>query len=78
MALIHRHSAKAAVRSLFKAHGKSGAIFLLAEVLREELPARRGRPTREEADARAALKALALAAAAFREAGEDLTEEDAV
>ena len=57
-ALSHVSTAKAAIRDLFEAHGRTGALTLIAEVLKETLPQRRGRPTREEAMNRAILRAL--------------------
>lgn len=47
--ISHKSTAKAAIRNLLAVHGKSGTLNLLNEVLSESLPARRGRPTREEA-----------------------------
>ena len=54
----HKHTAKASLRDLLSAHGKAGVLLLLGEVLREQLPARRGRPTRAEAVTRIALAGL--------------------
>lgn len=54
----HRHTAKASIRQLLEAHGAAGTLSLLGEVLNESLPARRGRPTRDEAVNRLIVKDL--------------------
>ena len=50
--ISHKHTAKAAIRNLFAAYGASGTLQLIAEVLSESIPQRRGRPTRAEGVAR--------------------------
>jgi len=61
MSIEHKSTAKASLRDLLSAHGKAGVLHLLGEVLREELPVRRGRPTRQEAVVRIALTSLNVA-----------------
>lgn len=56
--MSHRHTAKSSLRQLLAAHGSAGLLSLLGEVINEDLPARRGRPTREEAVGRAITKSL--------------------
>lgn len=58
--ISHKSTAKAALRNLIAVHGKSGALNLLAEVMAESLPSRRGRPTRDEAVTRLVLGALTV------------------
>lgn len=57
-AITHKSTAKASLRNLLAVHGKSGTLNLLAEVMAESLPSRRGRPTRDEAVTRLVLGAL--------------------
>jgi hypothetical protein len=76
MDMNHRHTAKASLRDLLSAHGKSGTILLLAEVLREQLPSRRGRPTRQEAVVRIALTSLQSAYQAVANAEQSVVESD--
>ena len=68
----HKHTAKSAIRGLLAAHGKAGVLSLLGEVLREELPVRRGRPTRKESVTRLALAGLEYAYQAVANAEEAL------
>jgi hypothetical protein len=56
--ISHKHTAKAAIRNLFAAHGASGTLQLIAEVLSESIPQRRGRPTRAEGVARLISRSL--------------------
>ena len=58
MSMEHRHTAKASLRQLLAAHGSAGLLSLLGEVINEDIPARRGRPTREQAVGRAITKSL--------------------
>ena len=76
MDMTHRHTAKASLRDLLAAHGKSGTILLLAEVLREQLPSRRGRPTRQESVVRLALSGLEAAYQAVANAEQSVVESD--
>lgn len=48
MSIEHKSTAKAALRNLVATYGSAGTLGLLSEVFLEALPARRGRPTREE------------------------------
>lgn len=48
MNVDHKSTAKALIRDLIQTYGQAGTLSLLAEVSLEALPARRGRPTREE------------------------------
>lgn len=56
--ISHKSTAKATLRSLLSTYGKSGTLTLLNEVLTESLPARRGRPTRDQAVTRLVTSAL--------------------
>jgi hypothetical protein len=58
MSIQHKSSAKASLRSIFSAYGVSGFLGLVSEVLMENLPARRGRPTRDEKVNRLVLSTL--------------------
>lgn len=57
----HRSTAKSLLRSLLETYGTAGTFALLGEVVGERLPARRGRPTRDEAVARMVTKAIGTA-----------------
>jgi hypothetical protein len=54
----HKSTAKASLRNLISSFGTSGTLALLSEVLIEKLPARRGRPTRDEKVSRLVLKTI--------------------
>lgn len=56
--ISHKSTAKATIRNLITEHGKSGTLNLLREVLEEGLPARRGRPTRNESVTRLMVSTL--------------------
>jgi hypothetical protein len=76
MSIEHKSTAKASLRDLLSAHGKAGVLLLLGEVLREQLPTRRGRPTRAEAVTRIALAGLEKAYQAVANAEDVLQGKD--
>ena len=58
MSIEHKSTAKATIRDLLETYGTAGTLALLGEVVGEKLPARRGRPTRDEAVARLVTKVI--------------------
>lgn len=58
MSIEHKSTAKATLRDLLNEYGTAGTLALLGEVVSEGLPARRGRPTRDEAVARYVTKVI--------------------
>lgn len=61
MSIEHRSTAKSLLRDLLETYGTAGTFALLGEVVGEKLPARRGRPTRDEAVARLVTKVIGTA-----------------
>lgn len=78
METLHRSTAKANLRDILAAYGHSGAVALLAEVVAEALPARRGRPTRQEALSRLVVNGLKVVFNASRNAEADISREEKV
>jgi hypothetical protein len=76
MSIEHKSTAKASLRDLLSAHGKAGVLLLLGEVLREELPVRRGRPTRAQTVTRLALAGLESTYQAIANAEDALVEKE--
>ena len=78
METLHRSTAKANLRDILTAYGHSGAVALLAEVVAEALPARRGRPTRQEALSRLVVNGLKVVFNTSRNAEVDISREEKV
>lgn len=76
METLHRSTAKAAIRDILTAYGHSGAVALLAEVVAESLPTRRGRPTRQEALGRLVVNGLRIVFNDARNAEVDISREE--
>ena len=58
MNIAHRSTAKAAIRSLIREYKVSGFFELVADVLKESIPGRRGRPTLAEQPYHMSFKAI--------------------
>jgi hypothetical protein len=58
MSIEHKSTAKATIRDLLATYGRAGTLALVAEVVMESVPSRRGRPTRDEKVARLVAKSL--------------------
>jgi hypothetical protein len=58
MSIDHKNTAKATIRDLFAVYGRAGTLALISEVAMEAVPARRGRPTRDEKVARLVARTL--------------------